>query len=470
MFRSNAGYCFVDFTSTEAAANAIQRNGQPIPNSSRPFKLNWASGGGLADRRFDSPNTDRNVIYNEAESDTFHSRDDRGPEFSIFVGDLAPDVGEFALMAHFQGRYPSCKSAKIMTDPISGQSRGYGFVRFSDESEQQRALTEMQGVFCGSRPMRISTATPKNKSGGGGGGGHGGMGGPGPMGMHGGGGPMGMYGMGAPPMGQVNQGGYYGGPQPMNQFTDPNNTTVFVGGLSGYVTEDELRSFFQGFGEITYVKIPPGKGCGFVQFVLRHAAEMAINQMQGYPIGNSRVRLSWGRSQNNSGPAGTPYRPAPPPPVYPNMGMGPAPYGQFQMKVCVYSLHPCTLLDRQLTQRNSEQSRPFRNHAFDDCDEPCISRCIYCFLFLLYSPKKEREGESGEIMKPRLLMFFAERKMVSWKSGSKYGKPNFSLIMIKGERAPRGNKQRWSKGARRGRRRRHLQICFAPNEAISPSL
>ncbi|OIW26856.1 hypothetical protein CONLIGDRAFT_683805 [Coniochaeta ligniaria NRRL 30616] len=49
---------------------------------------------------------------------------------------------------------------------------------------------------------------------------------------------------------------------PWAGFTDPNNTTVFVGGLSGYVTEDELRPFFQGFGEITYVKIPPGKGCG----------------------------------------------------------------------------------------------------------------------------------------------------------------------------------------------------------------
>ena len=84
--------------------------------------------------------------------------------------------------------------------------------------------------------------------------------------------------------------GFYNQPQPMNQFTDPNNTTVFVGGLSGYVTEDELRSFFQGFGEITYVKIPPGKGCGFVQFVQRHAPEMAINQIQGYPIGNSRLR------------------------------------------------------------------------------------------------------------------------------------------------------------------------------------
>ncbi|KAL4954921.1 hypothetical protein BDW69DRAFT_193663 [Aspergillus filifer] len=273
--RSNAGYCFVDFASPAAAGKALSLNGTPMPNTNRLFKLNWATGGGLADR----------------------SRDDRGPEYSIFVGDLGPEVNEYVLVSLFQSRFPSCKSAKIMTDPISGMSRGYGFVRFSDENDQQRALSEMQGVYCGNRPMRISTATPKNK---GPGVVPGGMGMPGPAGMY----PP----MGAPPM------GFYGAPQPMNQFTDPNNTTVFVGGLSGYVTEDELRSFFQGFGEITYVKIPPGKGCGFVQFVQRHAAEMAINQMQGYPIGNSRVRLSWGRSQNNSGPAGSPYRPAPPPP------------------------------------------------------------------------------------------------------------------------------------------------------------
>lgn len=284
---SNAGYCFVDFASAAAAAKALSLNGTPMPNTTRAFKLNWATGGGLADR----------------------GRDERGPEYSIFVGDLGPEVNEYVLVSLFQSRFPSCKSAKIMTDPISGMSRGYGFVRFSDENDQQRALSEMQGVYCGNRPMRISTATPKNK---GPGVGPGGMGMPGPAGIY----PPAA--MGGPPM------GFYGAPQPMNQFTDPNNTTVFVGGLSGYVTEDELRSFFQGFGEITYVKIPPGKGCGFVQFVQRHAAEMAINQMQGYPIGNSRVRLSWGRSQNNSGPAGTPYRPAPPPPIYPNMGMPPA--------------------------------------------------------------------------------------------------------------------------------------------------
>jgi hypothetical protein len=42
----------VDFQTPEAAAKALGLNGQQIPNSNRPFKLNWASGGGLADRKY----------------------------------------------------------------------------------------------------------------------------------------------------------------------------------------------------------------------------------------------------------------------------------------------------------------------------------------------------------------------------------------------------------------------------------
>lgn len=47
------------------------------------------------------------------------------------------------LVSLFQLPFRSRKSAKIMADPISGMSSGYKFVRFSDEGNQQRALTEM---------------------------------------------------------------------------------------------------------------------------------------------------------------------------------------------------------------------------------------------------------------------------------------------------------------------------------------
>ncbi|KAF8309574.1 RNA-binding domain-containing protein, partial [Clavulina sp. PMI_390] len=75
---------------------------------------------------------------------------------------------------------------------------------------------------------------------------------------------------------------------------DPYNTTVFVGGLSALIPEETLRSFFSPFGEIHYVKIPPGKGCGFVQFVHKADASRAMEKMQGYAIGGSKIRLSWG--------------------------------------------------------------------------------------------------------------------------------------------------------------------------------
>ncbi|KAI9366865.1 hypothetical protein DFJ73DRAFT_6181 [Zopfochytrium polystomum] len=307
-----AGYCFVDFgTYASAARQLTQVQGQQIPGTNRIFKLNWASGGGLVDNRRDT-----------------------GPEFSIFVGDLPQEVNDIILLNTFQSRYESTKSGKVVTDPMTGMSRGYGFVRFGSEIDQQRAMTEMQGQFCGSRPMRISVATPKNKMGANASAAIPGMAQMGTM-------PAG-YGMGMTSMPmmtgmQAQMGGYYGmqmqmqaqaqalaqaqaqsqaaaaamqqplgvslvnGAQTQSQIAaasgDPNNTTVFIGGLSSSVSESELRSHFGPFGEIIYSKIPPGKGCGFVQYSTRASAEMAIQHMNNALINGSRVRLSWGKSQ-----------------------------------------------------------------------------------------------------------------------------------------------------------------------------
>lgn len=208
---NNPGYCFLTFPSQQQAGSVLAQinnaSGGPLtmPNSSRPFTLNWASSVPTAPLApgFGAPT----ISIPGAQNPQYPK------EYSIFVGDLAPEVSNSDLVAVFRNpvlglrndREPrfirpflSCKSAKIMLDPVTGVSRGYGFVRyvkfdesirlgtycsissFTDESDQQRALIEMHGLYCLSRPstymiptcltsvthnisVRISPATAKFK-------------------------------------------------------------------------------------------------------------------------------------------------------------------------------------------------------------------------------------------------------------------------------------------------------------------
>ncbi|KAI8567409.1 hypothetical protein RHMOL_Rhmol02G0119900 [Rhododendron molle] len=86
-----------------------------------------------------------------------------GTDFTIFVGDLAPDVTDQVLQQTFSPHYPSVKRAKIVTDMMTGRAKGCGFVRFGDGGEQLRAVHEMNGKYCSTRPMRIGPANKMNK-------------------------------------------------------------------------------------------------------------------------------------------------------------------------------------------------------------------------------------------------------------------------------------------------------------------
>ncbi|CAN0891882.1 Polyadenylate-binding protein RBP47B' [Linum grandiflorum] len=112
-----------------------------MPGTEQTFRLNWAYFG-IGERRPDA-----------------------GPEHSIFVGDLAPDVTDYLLQETFRTQYLSLRGARVVTDPTTGGSKGYGFVKFGDENERNRAMSEMNGVYCSTRPMRISAATPKKTTG-----------------------------------------------------------------------------------------------------------------------------------------------------------------------------------------------------------------------------------------------------------------------------------------------------------------
>lgn len=137
------GYGFVEFLTRAAAERVLQNyNGTPMPGSDQTFRLNWATLGPGERRQED------------------------GPEYTIFVGDLAADVTDYTLQETFRPHYPSVRGAKVVTDRATGRSKGYGFVRFADESEQMRAMSEMNGAFCSSRPMRIGPAANKKTAGG----------------------------------------------------------------------------------------------------------------------------------------------------------------------------------------------------------------------------------------------------------------------------------------------------------------
>lgn len=51
-----------------------------------------------------------------------------------------------------------------MWDPVSGKSRGFGFVAFRDKTDAEQAIATMNGEWLGSRAIRCNWATQKGKS------------------------------------------------------------------------------------------------------------------------------------------------------------------------------------------------------------------------------------------------------------------------------------------------------------------
>lgn len=53
-------------------------------------------------------------------------------EISIYVGEIDGGISQARLMEYFKGKYPSVYSAKIIVDPVTKQSKGYGFIKFTN--------------------------------------------------------------------------------------------------------------------------------------------------------------------------------------------------------------------------------------------------------------------------------------------------------------------------------------------------
>lgn len=126
----------------------------------------------------------------------------------LYVGNLAYSVSSSELQQLF-GAYGAVRSAEVISDRATGQSKGFGFVEMGTQEEATAAMTALNGKQHDGRTLTVNEARPREDrgprgGGGGGGGGRGGYGG-------GGGGGRGGYGGGGGGGGRGGRGGDYGG-------------------------------------------------------------------------------------------------------------------------------------------------------------------------------------------------------------------------------------------------------------------
>jgi RNA recognition motif-containing protein len=80
---------------------------------------------------------------------------------NIYVGNLSFDVDDQDLQRLFE-QHGSVSSAKVITDRLTGRSKGFGFVEMPDGSEAQNAIAALGDQEVEGRTIRVNEARPRN--------------------------------------------------------------------------------------------------------------------------------------------------------------------------------------------------------------------------------------------------------------------------------------------------------------------
>jgi splicing factor 3B subunit 4 len=84
---------------------------------------------------------------------------------NIFVGNLDPEVDEKLLYDTFSAFGLIVTTPKIMRDPDTGASRGFGFVSFETFEASDTAIEAMNGQFLCNQPISVTYAIKKDSKG-----------------------------------------------------------------------------------------------------------------------------------------------------------------------------------------------------------------------------------------------------------------------------------------------------------------
>eukprot|EP00299_Pterocystis_sp_00344_P002181 c1221_g1_i1.p1 GENE.c1221_g1_i1~~c1221_g1_i1.p1 ORF type:complete len:374 (+),score=82.67 c1221_g1_i1:163-1122(+) len=222
----SAGYGFVDFANHQAALQAIQSMNQ-YSLYGREIKVNWA-----------------------------HHSSQKEEGVTLFVGDLANEIDDTSLFKAFSV-VGVVSDARVMWDPVTKKSRGYGFVTFRTREEAEKAMKEMNGQMLGTRGIRVNWAVKTPSS-------------------------------ARTAIGDSSRG------------DERSSRTVYVGNLSPDITDHQLQLQFHDFGMIEEIRCNAEKGYGFITFGSPSDASRAIEMMNGRVLGSRQIKVAWGREKEKS--------------------------------------------------------------------------------------------------------------------------------------------------------------------------
>lgn len=189
---------------------------------------------------------------------------------SLFVRSLPTSATSESLTEYFSQHYP-VKHATVVVDKNTKESRGYGFVTFTDADDAIEAKKKLNNEMFGGRRLRLDVAEPRQRAGAG---------------------------------GVVKSAVAEEKKRREEEMAEARKAPkLIIRNLPWSIKKEEhLSKLFMKYGKIKFTDLPQDKGLlkgfGFITFKSRKHAERALEEMNGKDLDGRTIAVDWAVSKD----------------------------------------------------------------------------------------------------------------------------------------------------------------------------
>ncbi|KAK9509088.1 hypothetical protein O3M35_006480 [Rhynocoris fuscipes] len=192
------------------------------------------------------------LAHQQQQAKSFHRHQALVLMCRVYVGSISFELKEDTIRQAFSPFGP-IKSINMSWDPVTQKHKGFAFVEYDIPEAAQLALEQMNGVMLGGRNIKV-VGRPSNM-----------------------------------PQAQ----------SVIDEITEEAKqyNRIYVASIHPDLTEEDIKSVFEAFGNIKYCKLQQGssphrhKGYGFIEYETKAAALEAIASMNLFDLGGQYLRV-----------------------------------------------------------------------------------------------------------------------------------------------------------------------------------